>query len=100
MEKFSCPNCKTKVSLKELFVFKRDHQTICKKCHTTLKHRNIKSFNFGAIIGFVVSGVPAQIYLHITNDITGALTIGACLGILSIMSMALYTYKTTEFEEV
>lgn len=100
MEKFSCPNCKAKISFKELFVFKRDHQTICEKCNTTLKPRNIKSFNFGAIIGFVVSGVPAQIYLHITNDIIGAMTLAACLGILSIMSMALYTYKTTEFEEV
>lgn len=100
MEKFSCPNCKTKVSFKELFVFKRDHQTLCKKCNTTLKPRNIKSFNFGVIIGIVVSGVHAQLYLHFKKDIFGALTICACLGVISILLIALYTYKTTEFEEV
>ncbi len=98
MEKFICPNCRTKVSYKELFIFKKNHQTICKKCYANLKPQKTLSFNTTFIMGLIVTVVPGYILMSYNLPVWIIFGIPFMLAILTILGVALYTYKTTEFE--
>ncbi len=99
MEKFTCPNCKQKISFKEAFAFKRNRDFFCEKCSARLKPKYMKSFNFGVIIGFISVVLPAQFFLFFERNLLCALAIGVCTGTLAFLSIVYHTYKTTEFKE-
>lgn len=100
MKNFKCPKCKNSISLKELFCFKRNHQTICSNCKAILSPKKIKSFNWGFGIGFSAVVIPAQIVLFYFNDFLMAAYVGLLGSIIGILFVSLYTYLTTAFEEI
>lgn len=100
MKKFKCSKCKNSIPFKEVFKLKRNHQTICYSCNSLLRPKKTKSWNWGFFIGFLAVIVPAKIYLNFDKNIFIAVSIGIFFGIISILSIALYVYTTTEFEEV
>lgn len=100
MEKFICVNCKKKVPFKEIFKFKKGQQTICPNCFTVLKPKNIKSWNWGFAIGFAAFVVPYKMYLKYHNNFFVAASVGTLFAVIAVFIIALYTYKTVEFEEL
>lgn len=100
MNKFKCPKCDRPIPIKELFNFNKKHQTVCNNCKITMKPKNIKSWNWGFIIGFATFVIPAKISLLYNDNYLMAAIIGFAGGTIGIISVALYTYLTTEFEEM
>jgi len=99
MKNFSYPNCKSPISIKELFQFKKNHQTVCNNCKTILKPKNIKSWNWGFVVGFLAVTIHAQIILYFYDNFFIAAVISICFGSIAILFVALHTYLTAEFEE-
>ena len=100
MENFKCSNCNNKIPFKEVFQFKKGHQTICNNCNTTLRPKKVTSWNWGFFIGLLAVVVPAKLYLNDHKNFFIAASIGIVFGTIAILLIAFYTYKTTEFEEV
>ena len=100
MGKFRCPNCGSKIPMKELLNFKKSHQTKCERCQANLKPKKIKSWNFGFGLGFLAVAVPVKIYWYYNRDFLVGMFLGLFCGILFITLFILYLYKVTEFEEI
>ncbi|MBK8945315.1 MAG: hypothetical protein IPM32_08610 [Ignavibacteriae bacterium] len=99
MKNFSCPNCKSPISIKEIFRFRKNHQTNCNNCKTILKPKNIKSWNWGFGIGLLSVVIPATIILHFYDNFLIAAIISICSAVIAISLVALYTYLSVEFEK-
>ena len=87
--KFSCRNCKTKVRFFEGFKFNANHVP-----------KNIKSWNYGFIDGFISVITTAVLILSYYKDFPLAIMVGIITGAIGIFSIALYTFLTTEFKDL
>lgn len=94
-EKFSCPNCKSKLPFAYVFKIANGHEFECPSCSTLLKPLNSKTWTWGAIIGFIGVVIPAQLYLYLHDNIVIALLIGVVTGATSVFAVALYVYLKT-----
>lgn len=100
MKYFKCPRCKNSISLKELFRFNKNHQTICNNCNTVLNPAKIKSWNWAFVIGLLSVVIPAKIILYYYNDFLMAAFVGLLGGVFGILFVAIHAYFTTKFEEL
>jgi len=97
-KKFTCPVCDTKITWKELFIFKKNHVTFCTKCKSHLKPKNPKSFQWGFALGFLGCIIPGYISIYIYHDFR-SLLVGLISSILSIIIVVVYLFLTIEFIE-
>ncbi len=98
--KFSCRNCKTKVRFFEGFKFNANHVTVYSQCDMNRVPKNIKSWNYGFIDGFISVITTAVLILSYYKDFPLAIMVGIITGALGIFSIALYTFLTTEFKDL
>jgi hypothetical protein len=94
---FSCDRCQEKVPLRELFKLNKNSITICKSCNATLYPDKTTPFNWAFFIGFASTVIPAEICYNITNSILYMFSVAAIGGLLAVLGITIYTYKTTEF---
>lgn len=97
---FTCPCCMNKISIKELFTFKREHITVCQNCGSKLRPLKVKSWNWGFFFGFLGVVIPSYIIIFIYNNYTLAFIFGIVTGIIAILCVAHHTYKNTFFEVI
>lgn len=98
MKHFTCPSCTNKISKKELFVFTKGHITVCQICGCKLKPKKTKSWNWGFFFGFLGVIIPGYIVIIIYNNYELAFIISIITGILAILYVAYYMYKSAFFE--
>jgi len=98
LQPFTCPCCGLTVSYKEIFIFKKDHITICKSCSSPLEPANGKSFQWGFFIGVLGFLIPAETIKYIYNSSILAFLCGVIGGILTFLLGVLYIRKRTFFK--
>ena len=97
---FSCPKCGQKISIKELFNFKKGHETICPRCNEYLMPEKSKSWNWGFFIGFISVIIPGKICLYFFDSFILLMLTGLLIGSIAIICIAYFVYKTTIFKSV
>ncbi|CAM3861001.1 hypothetical protein AQAU111925_10065 [Aquirufa aurantiipilula] len=95
---FTCDNCHNKISFWETFKTNKNSKTICNFCNTELHPIKTISFNWSFFIGFISTVIPAEIVLKYYNSVPIAFFVALCGGILSVLGIAFYTYKSTELK--
>ena len=79
------PKFKTKVPFMEVIKFKTNHVTICSSCGLGIVPKNIKSWNFGFLVGFVSVVIPAFLILRYYNNFPFAMIVGIMTGSIGIL---------------
>lgn len=97
--KFTCPVCSNKLPFREVFRFNKGHVLQCPDCDSKLRPANVKSWNFGFVIGFLGFVVPAELVRYHWDSVMLAALIGVTTGGFAILTVALFTYLNTDFIE-